>query len=66
MKNLLAPPEGPCLAALDAALAAAAEAFPIPKGHRADLPFAVRDLSRLLTAERGALGPLVDEERLVP
>ncbi len=28
---------------------------PIPRGHQRDLPFAVRDLSRMLTTERGNL-----------
>ena len=28
---------------------------PIPRGHQRDLPFAVRDLSRMLTTERGTL-----------
>jgi len=53
--NLLARP-GPELAAvLDAVLAALAKAVPIPAGHRKDLPPAVRELSSLLTAERGGL-----------
>lgn len=43
------------LADLDKALAATARAFAVPSAHRADLPLAVRDLSRLLTEERGDL-----------
>jgi hypothetical protein len=47
---------GPELAAvLDTALAALAKAVPIPAGHRKDLPPAVRELSRILTSERGEL-----------
>ncbi len=55
MKNLLFRPDTRCLGDVGKALAAAARAFPVPAAHRKELPFAVRDLSRLLTAERGGL-----------
>jgi hypothetical protein len=54
-RNLLSRPEPALLGALDQALAALAKAYPVPAAHRADLPLAVRDLSRILTAERGEL-----------
>ncbi|MCL1939655.1 MAG: hypothetical protein FWG04_03220 [Desulfovibrionaceae bacterium] len=53
--NLLARPGPELIAVLDTALAALARAFPIPAGHRKDLPPAVRELSRILTSERGEL-----------
>lgn len=55
MKNLLAPPSTPCLAAQQEAGAAIARALPVPASRRKDLPYAVRDLSRLLTQEREGL-----------
>ncbi|MDL2279600.1 hypothetical protein LJC15_02925 [Desulfovibrio sp. OttesenSCG-928-G11] len=55
-QGLFCPP-GPVLAAdLDKALALAAGVFAVPGQRLGDLPFAVRDLSRLLTAERGSRG----------
>ena len=54
-RNLLARPGPELIAVLDTALAALAKAFPIPAGHRKDLPSAVRELSRILTSERGEL-----------
>lgn len=59
-KHKLAPqglfrPPGPALAAdLDKTLALAAGVFAVPGQRLGDLPLAVRDLSRLLTAERGS------------
>ncbi len=53
--NLLTRPGTTLLEDLGRALAAAAGAFPVPASHRKDLPFAVRDLSRLLTMERAEL-----------
>ena len=53
--NLLARPGAALLEDLGRALAAAAGAFPVPAAHRRDLPYAVRDLSRLLTLERAEL-----------
>ncbi len=55
MRNLLHRPGPAGLESLEKALAAAAGAFPVPRGHLNDLPYAVRDLSRLLTTERGGL-----------
>ncbi|MDL2268310.1 hypothetical protein LJC46_10095 [Desulfovibrio sp. OttesenSCG-928-G15] len=52
---LLQRPDAEILASLEMALAAMARAFPVPASHRKDMPFAVRDLSRLLTAERSGL-----------
>lgn len=52
-RDLLSRP-GPELAAvLEKVPAALAKAVPIPPGHRGELPAAVRELSRLLTSERG-------------
>ena len=53
--NLLTRPGAPLLEYLGKALAAAAGAFPVPAAHRKDLPYAVRDLSRMLTSERAEL-----------
>ena len=53
MKNLLQHPDARLSRDITQALDAVASAFAVPRGHLADLPFAVRDLSRLLTAERG-------------
>lgn len=52
---LFAPPGKALLLDLDRALAGTARLFPVPSGRRADLPVAVRELSRLLTEERGLL-----------
>lgn len=52
MKNFLAPPSADHLKALQAALAAIAKTSPVPASHRKDQPYAIRDLSRLLTIER--------------
>lgn len=54
-RNLLSRPDKDLLADLDKALTAAARVFPVPSSHRDDLPGAVRELSRMLTAERGEL-----------
>lgn len=54
-RNLLSRPGPELTAGLEQVLAAVAQAFPIPASHRKDLPYAVRDLSRILTSERGAL-----------
>ncbi len=56
VQNLLSRPAPSCIDDITAVLKAAKRAFPIPSAHQADLPFAIRDLSRLLTAERGMLG----------
>ena len=56
MKNLLQRPGPQLMQDVSKALAATARAFPIPNSHKGDLPFAVRDLSRLLTAERSDIG----------
>lgn len=53
--NLLARPGPDVSLMLEKAQRALAEAFPIPPGHLRDLPFAIRDLSRILTSERGDL-----------
>ena len=50
LKNLLQRPGPQLMQDISRALAVTARAFPIPKNHKEDLPFAVRDLSRLLTA----------------
>ena len=53
--NLLTRPGESLLEDLGRALAATARAFPVPLSHKKDLPYAVRDLSRLLTMERAEL-----------
>ena len=54
-QNLLHRPTDDAFATLELALAAIKKAFPIPAKHCNDLPYAVRDLSRLLTQERGGI-----------
>lgn len=54
-KPLLSRPGPALLETLDKALAATARALPVPSAHRSDLPFAIRDLSRMLTEERGEM-----------
>ena len=54
-RNLLVRPGKALLEDLSRALAATAGAFPVPAAHRRDLPYAVRDLSRMLTLERAEL-----------
>ncbi len=55
MKNLLAPPSPACLQSQEDVFRAVLRAVPVPASRAKDLPFAVRDLSRLLTREREAL-----------
>ncbi len=55
MKNLLAPPAPACLQSQEDVFRAVSRAVPVPASRAGDLPFAVRDLSRLLTREREAL-----------
>jgi hypothetical protein len=55
MKSLLYRPDPQLVQTLEQALAAVARAFPLPASHRADLPKAIRDLSRSLTDDRGDL-----------
>jgi SAM-dependent methyltransferase len=50
--GLSAAPEEPLRQSLTELIRAVAGVFPQKKAHREDLPFAVRDLSRLLTSER--------------
>ncbi len=55
MENLLSRPGTASGISLREAIEAIKAAFPVPRNHKSDLPYAVRDLSRLLTQERGAL-----------
>lgn len=55
VQNLLTRPGPERITDIEKALAHAAGALPLSAAHARDLPFAVRDLSRLLTAERGEL-----------
>ncbi|MDR1125768.1 MAG: hypothetical protein LBM64_06870, partial [Deltaproteobacteria bacterium] len=52
MHKLFMPPGAAARERLLAFERAVRAAFPQKKQHRADLPYAVRDLSRLLTSER--------------
>ncbi len=52
LKNFLSPPSPAVLADMKRALRAIDRVFPVSGAHRRDLPYAVRDLSRLLTTER--------------
>lgn len=52
---LLSRPGTAVSASLQQALDATARAFPMPAQHKKDLPPAIRDLSRMLTEERGDL-----------
>lgn len=54
-KALLSRPEPELCAELAKVSAITAGAFAIPTSHQRDLPLAVRDLSRILTEERGQL-----------
>lgn len=54
-ENLLSRPDSASGICLREAIEAIKAAFPVPRNHKGDLPYAVRDLSRLLTQERGAL-----------
>lgn len=54
-RSLLSPPGPLLLQTLHDVLNATASACPLPSSHRSELPFAIRDLSRILTEERGAL-----------
>ncbi len=53
MAQLLTAPSAQLAQALAAAHKSIATAFPLKGAHRNELPYAVRDLSRLLTQERG-------------
>lgn len=55
MRNLLRPPSGPLPRDLESAMRAIAAATPLSRAHERELPYAVRDLSRLLTQERSLL-----------
>ena len=55
MRNLFRSPSAHLAADLDAAIAAIAAATPLNTLHSRELPYAVRDLSRLLTQERSRL-----------
>ncbi len=56
MRNLFRPPSPELARDTALALAAIEAALPMSAAHRKTLPFAVRDLSRLLTTERAGLG----------
>ena len=53
--HLLRRPTDVVLSSLSLAMKAISHTLPIPSKHKSDLPFAIRDLSRMLTQERGAL-----------
>lgn len=55
VRNLLSRPGPERVADIEKTLAPAAGAMPLSAAHAKDLPFAVRDLSRLLTSERDGL-----------
>lgn len=55
-RPLFGAPDAFCRAGLQALPEALDRIFPLNRAHRADLPSAVRDLSALLTTERGSLG----------
>ena len=55
MKNLLAPPSSLCLKNQEDVCRAITRAVPVPASRAKDLPYAVRDLSRMLTREREEL-----------
>ncbi|MCC8195080.1 MAG: hypothetical protein LIP28_10595 [Deltaproteobacteria bacterium] len=55
MRNLFRPPSGPLSNDLVAAERAVLAATPLSVAHAKELPFAVRDLSRLLTQDRSQL-----------
>lgn len=55
MRNLLRPPSGPLPRDLETAMRAIVAATPLFRVHERELPYAVRDLSRLLTQERSLL-----------
>lgn len=53
--SLLLSPSAQSQTVLDRLMHAVRAVRPIPRGHQRDLPYAVRDLSRMLTTERGTL-----------
>lgn len=53
---LFVPQDAFCLKALDALPQALSAVMPLNRAHRSDLPDAVRELSALLTSERGGMG----------
>lgn len=55
VRNLLSRPDPARIADIEKALARATGIMPYSAAHAKDLPFAVRDLSRLLTTERDGL-----------
>lgn len=55
VKNLFSRPDPQSIVNIEKTLAAVARVLPLSTAHAKDLPFAVRDLSRLLTSERGDL-----------
>ena len=55
MPNLLAPPQPSIHRAIGKCLAAISRSAPVPQAHRRELPFAVQELSRILTSERAEL-----------
>ena len=56
MRNLFRPPSSELTRDMSLVLRAVAEALPLSAAHKRDLPHAVRDLSRLLTADRELSG----------
>ncbi|MDL2210494.1 hypothetical protein LJC26_06795 [Desulfovibrio sp. OttesenSCG-928-O18] len=55
MRNLFRPPSETLARELEAAISAIRSATPLARTHEKELPFAVRDLSRLLTQDRSDL-----------
>lgn len=56
MQNLLEQPKPSIIKSINQVLDAIQEAAPIPAAHKRSLPHDIRDLSALLTEERGAMG----------
>lgn len=55
LKPLLSPPGQDILDGVSDALDAVHSLFPVPSSHRKELPYAVRDLSRILTEDRSEM-----------
>ena len=55
MPNLLAPPKPALHRAIGRCLAAISRTAPVPQARKRELPFAVQELSRILTSERAEL-----------
>lgn len=55
MRNLFRSPAGPLLHDIETAVRAISETTPLPGRHAKELPFAVRDLSRMLTEDRSQI-----------